>query len=105
MTQIQSIGHYWTEDACCEGSYATWRGARTRALKSLANETYGSGFPKPFRLISRANHLAFKECLARKRLRLQLAELLKNGENITMVWATKAERKECCDWFLNNVES
>eukprot|EP00965_Chrysotila_dentata_P005745 189484-Pleurochrysis_carterae.AAC.1 len=100
IPQMQGIGHYWTEDACGEGSYATWRAARTRALKTLANETYGSDYPKPFRLISRADHSAFKECPECKRLRLQLAELLKNGEDITVVRAAKAEQKQHCDWFL-----
>eukprot|EP00965_Chrysotila_dentata_P163304 5393854-Pleurochrysis_carterae.AAC.1 len=60
---MQSICHYWSLGSGSDkGSYATWRAACKRALRTLANETYGSDYPKPFCLISRADHSAFKEC-------------------------------------------
>eukprot|EP00965_Chrysotila_dentata_P244831 6206194-Pleurochrysis_carterae.AAC.1 len=59
---MQNIGYLWSLEKGSEGSYATWRAARSRALLSLSKDTYGIDYPKPFRLISRADHSAFKEC-------------------------------------------
>eukprot|EP00965_Chrysotila_dentata_P042075 1396056-Pleurochrysis_carterae.AAC.1 len=75
---MQQIGHCWSLEEGTEGSYATWRAGRDRALLSLSKDTYGADYAKPFRLISRADHSAFKECPECKRLRLQVAELMRN---------------------------
>eukprot|EP00965_Chrysotila_dentata_P033390 1111253-Pleurochrysis_carterae.AAC.1 len=59
---MRTIGYCWSLEEGTEGSYATWRSGRKKALLTLSKETYGSDNPKLFRLISRADHSAFKEC-------------------------------------------
>eukprot|EP00965_Chrysotila_dentata_P012009 394445-Pleurochrysis_carterae.AAC.1 len=50
IPQMQEIGYYWSLEQGSEGSYATWRAARKRALLSLSKDTYGADYAKPFRL-------------------------------------------------------
>eukprot|EP00965_Chrysotila_dentata_P055521 1841974-Pleurochrysis_carterae.AAC.1 len=71
IPQMQKIGYVWSLEKGSEGSYATWREGLKWALSSLSKDTYGTDYSKPFRLISRADHSAFKECPTCKRLRLQ----------------------------------
>eukprot|EP00965_Chrysotila_dentata_P171493 5659916-Pleurochrysis_carterae.AAC.1 len=58
---MQGKGYAWSLTADGEGSIATWRNKRAKALQMYADDTYGAG-GKPFRLVSRADHSAFKEC-------------------------------------------
>eukprot|EP00965_Chrysotila_dentata_P025268 839775-Pleurochrysis_carterae.AAC.1 len=58
---MQRKGYSWSLTADGEGSNAIWREGRKHALQAYADETYGDG-DKPLRLVSRANHSAFKEC-------------------------------------------
>eukprot|EP00965_Chrysotila_dentata_P167721 5538595-Pleurochrysis_carterae.AAC.1 len=46
VPQMQDIGYAWSLEAGSEGSYATWRAARNRALLSLSRDTYGADYPK-----------------------------------------------------------
>eukprot|EP00965_Chrysotila_dentata_P168853 5575721-Pleurochrysis_carterae.AAC.1 len=90
---MQKAGYYWSLEQGSEGSYATWRAGRDRALLRLSGETYGADYAKPFRLISRADHSAFKECAECKRLRLEVAQLLRDGADSAAIAAKKAEQR------------
>eukprot|EP00965_Chrysotila_dentata_P107381 3547556-Pleurochrysis_carterae.AAC.1 len=60
VPRMQRRGYSWSLASDGKGSSATWREGKNRALQMYADETYGPG-GKPFRLVSRADHSAFKE--------------------------------------------
>eukprot|EP00965_Chrysotila_dentata_P044554 1481125-Pleurochrysis_carterae.AAC.3 len=97
---MRKAGYYWSLEKGLEWSYATWRAARAKALVRLSKEMYGSDYPKPFRLISRADHSAFKECEECKRLRLEVAQLLRDGADSATVATKKAKQRVHSDWFM-----
>lgn len=99
VPEMQRKGYSWSLTADGEGSNATWRDGRKQALQAYADETYGDG-GKPFRLVSRADHSAFKECSRCKTLRLAVAKLMREGARSDAIAAAKAEQKKHSDWFL-----
>eukprot|EP00965_Chrysotila_dentata_P228843 6196833-Pleurochrysis_carterae.AAC.1 len=96
---MQRASFSWSLEQDKKGSNATWREGKKRALHLYADATYGPG-GRPFRLVSRADHSAFKKCSRCKELRIQLAELLKNCRSHQQVAAAKKSQKEDSDWFL-----
>lgn len=103
IPHAQKAAYGWASRLNSDGSRTTWNAGRARALARLAIETYGEG-SKPFRLISRKDHSAFKECARCKKLRLKLAELLKNGADIVDVEAMKALQAKHVKWFMDQRE-
>eukprot|EP00965_Chrysotila_dentata_P260978 6214102-Pleurochrysis_carterae.AAC.1 len=93
IPQMRQVGYYWSLEKGLEESYATWRAGRAKALLCLSKETYGTEYPKPFRLTSRADHSAFKECSECKCLRLEVAQLLRDGADLAVVSAKKPSSK------------
>eukprot|EP00965_Chrysotila_dentata_P105365 3479862-Pleurochrysis_carterae.AAC.1 len=71
---VKQPPYNWASRIHTSGSKTTWLTGKDRALQRLAVETYGEG-SKPFRLISRRDHFAFKECAECKKLRLEFANL------------------------------
>eukprot|EP00965_Chrysotila_dentata_P022426 742686-Pleurochrysis_carterae.AAC.2 len=100
VPQMRGIGYLWSLESEGWGSYATWREGRKRALFAPSKDTYGADYQRPFCLISRADHSAFKECPECKRLRLQIAELLKAGHESTAIRTVKEEQRHHSEWFM-----
>eukprot|EP00965_Chrysotila_dentata_P032509 1083201-Pleurochrysis_carterae.AAC.1 len=100
ISQVQKAGYYWSLEQGSEGPYVTWRAGRDRALFLLSRETDGADYAKPFRLISRADHSAFEECAKCKRIRLEVAHLLRDGADSAAVATKKAEQCVHSDWFI-----
>lgn len=96
----QKKGYSWSADADKEGSNATWRAGKKKALQQFAEETYGPDFQKPFRLIARADHSAFKECAECKKLRLAVARAISEGKDHCEIQREKRLQKEHLDWFM-----
>eukprot|EP00965_Chrysotila_dentata_P132783 4390260-Pleurochrysis_carterae.AAC.4 len=71
-------GYSWSLLADGEGSNATCRDGRKQALRAYTDKTYGNG-GKPFRLVSSADHSAFKGCSRYRTLRLAEAKLMRHG--------------------------
>ena len=71
-----------------KGSRATWYKGRNMALAELG-AMYNDD-KKPFRLVSRKNHSAYKECADCQRLRLAIEEALKLKRSHSVVTERKA---------------
>eukprot|EP00965_Chrysotila_dentata_P185699 6130634-Pleurochrysis_carterae.AAC.1 len=100
VPQMRAIGYTWSlEVDSKKGSESTWRKGREAALQKFADETYGPG-GKPFRLVSRSDHSAFKECSLCRKLRLDLSALIKKGADPEQIAACKRKQKEHSDWFF-----
>lgn len=99
---MEEIGHAWCHEDGRPGSMATWLDAKNKALQALANETYGPG--PPYRLISRKDHSAYKECAQCRKLRLEVARLLKEGKDLLAIDAAKKEQAKHRDWYMTQRE-
>lgn len=105
VPQMKDMGYTWSiEEDRKKGSNSTWRKGKDAALQIFADETYGPG-GKPFRLVSRSDHSAFKECSLCRKLRLDLAVLLKQGADPQQIAACKLKQKAHSDWFLAQREA
>eukprot|EP00965_Chrysotila_dentata_P255109 6212105-Pleurochrysis_carterae.AAC.2 len=100
LPHARSKGYTWSADPDKAGSNASWRAGKAEALRLYAEETYGPEYGKPFRLIARSDHSAFKECAECKRLRLAVARAISEGKDHTQIQRHKALQKEHLDWFM-----
>ena len=103
LKHMVDIGHAWCHEDGRPGSMATWLDAKNRALQALAHETYGPDSP-PYRLISRKDHSAYKECAECRRLRLDVARLLKEGKDLLAIDAAKKLQADHRNWYMTQRE-
>eukprot|EP00965_Chrysotila_dentata_P062755 2079113-Pleurochrysis_carterae.AAC.2 len=100
LSHAQEKGYMWSADPDKAGSNASWRAGKHEALRLYAEETYGSEYRKPFRLIAPSYHSAFKECAECKRLRLAVASAISEGKDHSQIRRKKVLQKEHLDWFM-----
>eukprot|EP00965_Chrysotila_dentata_P008439 274531-Pleurochrysis_carterae.AAC.1 len=99
IPEMRLIGVAWGREEGGDGSIATWRDGKTRALLAFAEETYGDG-SAPFKLRSRSRNSTFKECEVCQTYRLKLKTLIQGGALPAEICALKADMRDHVRWFM-----